>query len=349
MIDFRRVLSYNDVLLVPRYSGLDHVTDADIYYNYNNIKWGFHGLPLINAPMDTVCSTALLKLLHDKFLMPVTIHRWFKSVEDQIKFYNECNFSLEDYDVFIAIGNLCKWEGWIERLLSYRRSNDKKFSVLIDVANGDTKATIETVKYIKSHYDVNIMAGNIATKSSFARLQESGADFIRVGIGGGSICETRTRSGFGVPTLTSVIDCAKEKSTSYLVADGGISYPGDICKAIANGADMVMCGNLFASTSLSSGEKVELNGKKYVRYHGMASKESIIKLNSNKSVVSIEGVSGLIPYTGETETVVTELLGNLQTAVSYYGGCRNWYEFRRRVKMNEITNAGWEESKTRVL
>ncbi|MDD5651371.1 MAG: IMP dehydrogenase [Candidatus Nanoarchaeia archaeon] len=205
MIDFRRVLSYNDVLLVPRYSGLDHVTDADIYYNYNNIKWGFHGLPLINAPMDTVCSTALLKLLHDKFLMPVTIHRWFKSVEDQIKFYNECNFSLEDYDVFIAIGNLCKWEGWIERLLSYRRSNEKKFSVLIDVANGDTKATIETVKYIKSHYDVNVMAGNIATRSAFVRLQESGADFIRTGIGGGCFTpDMNVRTDKGLKSISSI-------------------------------------------------------------------------------------------------------------------------------------------------
>ena len=163
-----------------------------------------------------------------------------------------------------------------------------------------------------------------------------------------SICSTRLNTGFGVPTLTSIFDCAKVKDSAYLVADGGIESAGDICKAMAAGADMVMLGKMLAATSLSNGEKVDVDGQKFVRYSGMASKEANEKLKSKKSIVSIEGVSGLIPYTGETEEVVQNIIGNLQSAVAYYAGCRNWKEFRRSVKMVEITQQGWEESKTRV-
>ena len=171
-----------------------------------------------------------------------------------------------------------------------------------------------------------------------------------------SICSTRIMTGFGIPTLTAVIDCAREKDTAYLVADGGVEYPGDLCKAMAASADMVMVGKLLAATSLSGGEKLDKNYEitedkneyAWVQYRGMASKESIQKLNSKKSAISIEGVSGYIPYTGETEEVVTNMLGNMRAAISYYAGCRNWNEFRRKVKFVEITNQGWEESLTRI-
>jgi IMP dehydrogenase len=171
-----------------------------------------------------------------------------------------------------------------------------------------------------------------------------------------SICSTRIATGFGMPTLTSIFDCAKVKETAYLVADGGIESPGDICKAMAAGADMCMIGKLLASTDLSNADKLDKDGKltcneneyKFVTYSGMASKEAIQKLNSKKSVVSIEGVSGCIPYTGKSEEVVNNIIGNIQSSMSYYAGCRNWDEFRRKVKFVEITQQGWEESKTRV-
>jgi len=356
MNDIRRVLSYNDVLLVPRNSELDHISDADIKIQYHSAS--FKSIPLINAPMDKVCSIDLLNKLHNMPLsLPVTIHRWFSSAEEQIEFYKNCHF-VNDNDVFIAVGIVNKWKVWIDKLYKYRRRNAKNFSILVDIANGDTKAGVETVKYIRSTFGpkCNVMAGNVATRSGFGRLQEAGANFVRVGIGGGSICSTRTSTGFGLPTLTSIFDCAKIKDTAYLVADGGIETPGDICKAIAAGADMVMLGKMLAATSLSGGEKVDkdfclTNNKDeyaWVSYSGMASKEAIQKLNSKKSVVSIEGVSGYIPYTGETEEVVNNIIGNLQSSVSYYAGCHNWDEFRRKVKFVEITSEGWNESKTRI-
>jgi len=360
MNDVRKVLSYNDVLLCPRNSMLEHISDAKIEIDYNS-SIPFTSVPLINAPMDTVCSPKLLHCLHETFGLPVTIHRWFKCVEDQIKYYKECNINY-DKDIFIAIGNVTKWKEWIDKLLEFRYGNTCSFGLLVDVANGDTKATCDSVKYIRDQMrtlysssvdkeGLNIMAGNIATRSGFARLQDAGADFIRVGIGGGSICSTRLNIGFGIPTLTSVFDCAKIKDTAYLVADGGIEYSGDIMKAIAAGADMVMAGKMFAATDLSGGEKITQGIEEKpvaVRYRGMASKESIEKLNSKKSTVSVEGVSGYIPYKGTTNEVVAEVIGNMRTAISYYAGCTNWNQFRKKVKFLEITTQGWNESLTRV-
>lgn len=351
--DIRKVLSYNDVLLCPRYSGLDHISDADISYDYNHEHpgLGFVSPPIINAPMDKVCSPDIINLLHNEYDMPTTIHRWFDTPKEQINFYESCN--LQDFNphCFLAVGALAKWQHWIEALLEYRFKNMQKFGILIDMANGDTKACVETVKFIRgaAPIDCNIMAGNIATKSGFKRLQDAGANFIRCGIGGGSICSTRSSTSFGIPTLTTLLDCAKVKRDNvWLVADGGIEYSGDICKAMAAGADMVMVGKMLAATSLSNGEKIDIGDKKFVKYSGMASKEAIEKLKSKKSSISIEGVSGLIPYTGETREVIDNIIGNLQSAMAYYAGCKDWYEFKRNVKMVEISQQGWGESLTRV-
>jgi len=350
MNDIRKVLSYNDVLLCPRNSELEHISDADIAIFYDTFVGTSY--PIINAPMTKVCSPELIHFLSHNGC-PTTIHRWFDSPEEQIAFFEKCKPADYGHGCFLSVGILAKWQSWIDKLIEYKEDDHTWgcFGFLVDVANGDTKAVVDTVKYLEKnigHHDTSIMAGNVATRSGFARLQDAGANYIRVGIGGGSICSTRLNTGFGIPTLTSVFDCAKVKDTAYLVADGGIENAGDICKAMAAGADMVMLGKMLAATSMSGGEKHTINDKRFVEYSGMASKEAIYKLKSKKSVVSIEGVSGLIPYVGETEDVLKELIGNLQSAVSYYAGCRDWKEFRRKVKFLEISQQGWEESKTRV-
>lgn len=356
MLSIRRTLSYNDVLLAPRNSELDHVSEADILYNYNKIALSFKSVPLINAAMDTICTPELMRCLHG-FNMPLSIHRWFDTVEEQIEFYKKCNLSKSDRNVFIAVGTYAKWGRWIDTLIKYREKSGKNFGLLVDVSNGDTKSCEATVRYIRnSNQDMNIMAGNVSKKQGFERLQDAGANFVKVGIGGGSICQTRTSTGFGIPTLTSVLDCADIKDSAFLVADGGVEFYGDICKAIVAGADLVMAGKLFAGTDLSAGEKYNKNFEietdpenyKWVRYSGMASKEAISKLKSKKSVISVEGISGVVPHVGKTEEVVQEIQGCLQTAMSYYAGCKDWISFRNHVKFVEITAQGWGESITRV-
>jgi IMP dehydrogenase/GMP reductase len=358
MVNIHKALSYNDVLLVPRYSGLEHLTDADIKIEYD-APTNFKSVPVINAPMDKVVTVDLLKLMVNKFNMPVTVHRWFDTVEDQIEFIKSCGSLVFDNPAFfVAVGAVAKWKDWIDKLNKFR-DDQYFFGILVDVANGDTKSCVDTVEYVKKTFDksTNIMAGNVATKSGFTRLELAGANFIRVGVGGGSICSTRTTTGFGVPTLQSVIDCAEVKEKAYIVADGGIENAGDICKSIAAGADMVMLGKMLAATSLSNGQKLDKNGMLpatiteepvWVQYSGMASKEAIQKLNSKKSVVSVEGVSGLIPYTGESEEVIGNIIGNMQSSLAYYAGYKNWSSYRKHVKFVEISSQGWEESLTRV-
>ena len=161
--------------------------------------------------------------------------------------------------------------------------------------------------------------------------------------------------------MTSILDCAEVKEPGvFLVADGGVEHPGDICKAIAAGADMVMAGKLFAATSMSPGVKYDEwgavfggnasendSGVKWVEYRGQASKEAQAVIGQGK-VHSIEGVSGVIQYQGKTEEYIPELFKNLANSMVYYGGCTDWASFRRHAKFVELTQQGWSESLPRV-
>ena len=350
----RRVLSYNDVLLVPRNSMLEHKSDASLLYDYDEDANGSSLIPIINAPMNSFSTPSLLNHLHYKSNMPITIHRWFKNADEQIEYFEKIsldNISRNNEFIFFSVGAVAKWKDWIDQIIDFCKDNYT--SILIDMANGDTKACLDTIEYItnKNQY-INIMAGNVATRSGFSRLQDAGAKFIRTGIGGGSCCETRRYEACGLPTLTSIFDCREVKNeNTYLVADGGIEYTGDILKAMAAGADMVMCGKLFAGTSLANGELKydKLGNAAYKVYYGQASREANIQLGKTPGEYSIEGAKGLVKYTGETEQVVKEILANLQTGLSYYFGCTNWNDFKRKAKFVEITQNGWEESKSRLI
>ena len=373
MYDIRQVVSYSDVYLVPRYSEVGTSTEANLLCQYcHNMPEQFRAIPVVNAPMAAFGNPNILSYLHNQWL-PITIHRLFDSPIEQMNLVREtlsrANKPTRHFTkrVFVSVGSVRKWKAWIDYLIKLNRKRTNRFSFLVDMANGDTKDCIDTVRYIvegHSPYRVNIMAGNVATGSGYEHLMEAGANFVRVGLGGGSICSTRLNTGFGVPVLTSVLDCAHKKHpNAYIIADGGIEHPGDVCKAMAAGADMVMCGKLLAGTDLSSGDKYDADGKllsdkfgmcsditkvKYVRYYGLASKTALDKLRKT-SLGSIEGVDGLIPYTGTTEEVLGGILANLRQAMTYYGGCTNWFDFQRHAKFVQITPTGLTEGQTRII
>lgn len=342
----RECYSFDDIGLVPRYSDLTTRSEG-------NIGVFPYLLPIICSPMDFQTPELLDCLINNGVM--ITVHRYFNSVEEQLKFY-------DDNRACYAIGSIKKYREWIDNLISHGVTR-----FLVDMAHGDSKLCVDTVKYIKSQEYVRrkssvpfaIMAGNVCTKSGFSRLQEAGANYIRVGIGSGSICSTRLNTGFGVPLLTSVEDCASVKNDDViLVADGGIRYPGDITKSIAVGADMVMVGRMFAATDLSAGEcydyrkeiivpdnLISWESVMYKEYHGMASKEArhgIMNYNS------VEGVSGLIPYIGTTEELLKDLELNLKASLSY-AGARDWKEFKRKVKIIKMSNSSILESGTDVI
>ena len=350
----KEYISCNDVLLVPRYSDLSSRSECDISQNFNvNNKVLTYNYPIIAAPMDMVYS----KELGDKLnvnKIPYVVHRYFKNSITQI----EASCDNNNYQ-FFAVGSIIKKSNieWINNLINYGITN-----FCIDMAHGDSKGCVDTIKYIKENNPNSIiMAGNIATRSGFARLEEAGADMIRCGVGSGQSCSTRNQTGFGVPLLSCIEDCYKVKDRALIIADGGMSKIGDIAKAISFGADLCMSGKMFAATDLAPGDCYDINKEllcdykyfienndiniKYKEYRGMASAEA------RKGVLkeaSIEGESGLIPYYGTTEKFLIDLQQNLQASLSY-AGAKNWNVFKRMVKKIRVSNGAYIENQTHIV
>jgi IMP dehydrogenase len=194
---------------------------------------------------------------------------------------------------------------------------------------------------------VHIMAGNVATLSAFNDLSDWGADSIRVGIGGGSICSTRIQTGHGVPTLQSIIDCARSDRDVPLIADGGIKNSGDIVKAIAAGADFVMLGSLLAGTEETPVEKHwdPSTGTWVYPYRGMASVEAQIKWRGHTS--SVEGVSSFVKDKGSVLSVIEDLEKGLRSGMSYTGA-NSIAMFQSKAKFIQQTPSGQVESSTHI-
>jgi len=224
--------------------------------------------------------------------------------------------------------------------------------IVIDTAHGHSKGVIETVKMVKQKYkDLQVIAGNIATGDAARELIEAGADAIKVGIGPGSICTTRIIAGIGVPQITAVYDCAKvaQEYGIPVIADGGIKYSGDIPKAIAAGASVIMIGSLFAGTEESPGETIIFNGRSFKVYRGMGSITSMEKgskdryfQQDNKKLVP-EGVEGKVPYKGYVKETIYQLIGGLRSSMGYCGTL-NTNDLQKNGKFIRITGAGLRES-----
>jgi IMP dehydrogenase len=224
--------------------------------------------------------------------------------------------------------------------------------VVVDTAHGHSAGVIESVKAIKVKYpELQVIAGNIATADAVKELAEAGADCVKVGIGPGSICTTRVVAGVGVPQLTAVYNCAlaAREYGIKIIADGGVKYTGDIPKAIAAGADVVMMGSLFAGTEESPGEMVLYQGRQFKVYRGMGS-EGAMNQGSNdryfqedaKKFVP-EGVEGRVPYKGPISEVVYQMVGGLRAGMGYCGA-KNIEDLQRNAQFVQITGAGLKES-----
>ena len=206
--------------------------------------------------------------------------------------------------------------------------------IVVDTAHGHSMDVVRMVERIKSTYpDLELIAGNVATAEATEDLIKAGADSIKVGMGPGSICTTRVIAGIGVPQITAIVDCAEvaRKYNIPIIADGGIKYSGDIAKAIAAGADVVMLGNLFAGTEESPGDTVILQGRSYKIYRGMGSLGAMCDGSSdryfqegNQKLVP-EGIEGRVPYRGYVSDTIFQLVGGLRASMGYCG----WLTCRR--------------------
>jgi IMP dehydrogenase len=225
--------------------------------------------------------------------------------------------------------------------------------VVVDTAHGHSQNVIDTVEKIKSNYDIDVIAGNIATHDAAADLIAAGVDGVKVGIGPGSICTTRIISGVGVPQITAILECAKaaEKNSIPVIADGGVRHSGDITKAIAAGASCVMLGSLFAGLDESPGQLVIYKGRQFKEYRGMGSAGAMIQGSAerygqkgvSKDKLVPEGVEGRVPYRGTLGNFVYQLVGGLRAGMGYCG-TRTIEELRTKAKFVRISSAGVSES-----
>ena len=273
-----------------------------------------------------------------------------KDIEKSIKYPNACKDPLGRLRVGAAVGVGEDRDARVEALL--KAGVDV---IAIDTAHGHSKGVVDSVKEIKKKFpDCRIIAGNIATADATEDLIKAGADAIKVGIGPGSICTTRIVAGVGVPQLTAINDCAEvgRKHGVPIIADGGIKYSGDIVKALAGGANIVMIGSLFAGTDESPGETVLFQGRTYKVYRGMGSvgamkegsKDRYFQDEVDSEIKLVpEGIEGRVPYRGPLSSTIHQMIGGLRAGMGYTG-CKDIEELRTKATFVKISPAGLKES-----
>jgi IMP dehydrogenase len=286
-----------------------------------------------------------LPLVDDDFKLSGLIT--IKDIEKSIEFPNSARDAKGRLLAGAAVGVT---NDMMERIAALVKSQVDVITV--DTAHGHSKGVLDAVSKIKSNYpDLQVIAGNVATAEATIDLIKAGADCIKVGIGPGSICTTRVVTGIGVPQITAVMNCSKAAAEYEIpvIADGGVKYSGDITKAIAAGANVVMAGSLFAGTEESPGEEVLYEGRRYKEYRGMGSmgamdsgsRDRYFQEDTKKYVP--EGVEGRVHYKGKLGDVVYQLIGGLKSGMGYVGA-KDISELQEKSRMIKITAASLVEN-----
>ena len=340
---FREALAYDDVLMVPQYSDIESRKEVTIGNWLDESRGLWFDLPIISAPMDTVCEEQMAITLGKMGGLGI-VHR-YNTIQRQREIADIINEEIGPFIFGCAIGIT---GDYLERAEALVEGGVK--ILCLDVAHGDhilMKKALITLRE-KLGDGPHLMAGNVATLDGFNNLASWGANSVRVGIGGGSICSTRIQTGHGVPSLDSIIDCVRTDKNVVVIADGGIRNSGDIVKALGVGSDFCMLGSILAGTSKSPGEVFisARSGEATKVYRGMASKDA--QMDWRGKVSSLEGISTTIPYKGETSDIINQLENGIRSGFSY-SGARTITELWSKAKFVRQTSAGTRESDTHIL
>jgi IMP dehydrogenase len=314
--------------------------------------------PLVTVPVGTTLEQAkavlqkhriekLLVVDADKVIKGlITV----KDIQKAIKYPNAAKDDLGRLRVAAAIGATGDYRERADELVNARVD-----CLVIDTAHGHSVRVIEAVREIKRrHPDTDLMAGNVGTYEGAKELVDAGADAIKVGIGPGSICTTRVVTGAGVPQITAIQSCVKAGRDGGVpvISDGGVKFSGDVAKAIAAGADVVMIGSLFAGTEEAPGEVILFQGRSFKTYRGMGSLGAMREgsrdryaqeMAESDSKLVPEGIEGRVAYKGTIAEMTTQLVGGLRSGMGYTG-CRSIQEFQEKSRFIRITSAGLRES-----
>jgi IMP dehydrogenase len=353
-----KALTFDDVLLVPGYSDISSRSQVSTAVTDKNHKITME-LPLFTSNMDSVTEHKMANWINSKGGCGI-LHR-FMSIEQNVEEYKKSAKT-----TFVSIGTT---ESEYKRFEALYESGARNFC--IDVAHGHSESVRKMIIHIKYADNITIMAGNVCTYEGAKFLEDAGADLVKVGVGPGSVCSTRIKTGHGVPQLAAIEECAKAGVS--IVADGGIRTPGDIVKALAFGADFVMVGSLLAGTHYTPGEvKYKNHSGKFVSkeqalpydavqrkyseekpiypafktYRGMASREvAEEKLGGLSEWKTAEGVSVHVPYKNEkaTEDIMQDIVGGLRSGLTY-SGARTIKELQEKKRYVVVTGSGLAES-----
>ncbi len=334
--------TYDDVLLVPQYSDIQSRKEVSVSSWLDQDRGLSFELPVIASPMDTVCETEMAILMARMGGLGI-VHR-YNTVDRQCQIAETVFENVAAEKVGFAIGIT---GDYLERAKQLIKLGAR--ILCVDVAHGDHILVRHALTQLRSELGnaPHLMAGNVATLEGFDHLASWGANSIRVGIGGGSICSTRIQTGHGVPSLSSILDCRETQHNVAIIADGGIKNSGDIVKALAAGADFGMVGSILAGTDETPGEVFfDANGKKRKVYRGMASKDAQMDWRGKAS--SLEGISTSVAHKGSARDIIEQLDNGIRSGFSY-SGARNINEFWLKAKFIRQSNAASHESNTHIL
>ncbi|QXO15895.1 MULTISPECIES: GMP reductase [Vibrio] len=312
-------LGFKDVLFRPKRSTLKSRSQVNLTreftFKHSGRQWA--GVPVIAANMDSVGSFGMAHALAKHGVM-TAVHKHY-TVEDWAEFVKDADTDTLNH-VMVSTGTS---EADFKKTQDIMALSDELIFICIDIANGYSEHLVDYVQRVRAEFpDKVISAGNVVTGDMVEELILAGADIVKVGIGPGSVCTTRVKTGVGYPQLSAIIECADAAHGlgGRIIGDGGCSCPGDVAKAFGGGADFVMLGGMLAAHEESGGELVSVDGETFMKFYGMSSKSAMDKHSGGVAGYrAAEGKTVLLPYRGPVENTIQDILGGVRSTCTYVG------------------------------
>ncbi|MBA5685281.1 GMP reductase [Photobacterium damselae subsp. damselae] len=315
-------LGFKDVLFRPKRSTLKSRSQVeltrDFTFKHSGRQWS--GVPIIAANMDSVGSFAMAQALAKHNVM-TAIHKHYTTADWQ-EFVEQNDASVLN-NAMVSTGTS---DADFQKTKDIMAMSDDLIFICIDIANGYSEHLVEYVQKVRAEFPNKVIsAGNVVTGDMVEELILAGADIVKVGIGPGSVCTTRVKTGVGYPQLSAIIECADAAHGlgGRIIGDGGCSCAGDVSKAFGGGADFVMLGGMLAAHTESGGEVIEQNGKTFMKFYGMSSQSAMDKHSGGVAKYrAAEGKTVLLPFRGPVENTIQDIMGGVRSTCTYVGAAQ---------------------------